>query len=474
MRLTIARKLSLALSAIVIVSFAAMTWFAQRNLQQGFIAYLNAIEQQDLRRIAELFAKDYQRHGHLNDFRRDRRAVRDLLDQARAELGQQVTPPPPPPARRDGPPPPAPPRPLDPMAYGQRLSLFDAAGQKVFGPDPAANAVTQAVKVGTKVVGHVYLTPLRVVEERSAIDFLSLQWRQSLALALAMILLALGAAWLLAKHLLAPIQQLKRATRSLSRGQLQTRLNPRGNDELTELAQHVNHMAQALQEAGQRQQRLFADIAHELRTPLTVMQGELEAIQDRVRPLNLAAIHSLHQEVLYLTKLVNDLRMLSLADSGELPYHWQNCDLLALCQQLHQHYQARLQQAGLSWNLQLPPRCVLARADTARLQQVLHNILENSLRYTDSPGQLAWRLELLPGWARLVMDDSAPGVSEAERRLLFERLYRADPARRRSGSQGSGLGLSICLAIVQAHGGSLRVEDSALGGVCLCLELPLA
>lgn len=478
MRLTIARKLSLSISAIVILSFAAMTWFAQRNLQQGFIAYLNAIEQQDLNRIAELFAQSYQRHGHLNSFRRDRRAVKELLDQARPELAQQVSPrpPEPPPPRHDGelmPPPPAP-RPVDPMAYGQRLSLFDASEHKIFGPDPTANAVTQAVMVGKNVVGYLYLSPLRVVEERSALNFLRIQLRQSLGLAAAMILLALVAAWLLARHLLAPIQQLKQATRALASGKFHTRLKLRGADELAELAQHVNHMALALQKAEQRQQRQFADIAHELRTPLTVMQGELEALLDQIRPLTKQSLQSLHQEVLFLNKLVEDLRLLSLADSGELHFDWQSCDLVSLCRQLEQQYQARIQQAGLSWRLQLPAQCRLARADPARLQQVLHNILENSLRYTDSPGQLHWQLELHRGRAHLIMDDSAPGVSEVELDLLFERLYRADPARRRQATHGSGLGLTICQSIVLAHAGKLSATASPLGGLRLCLELPLA
>ncbi len=473
MRLTIARKLSLSIGAIVVISFVAMTWLIQRNLQQGFITYLNEIERQDLNKIAELFAQNYQRHGHLNSFRRDRRAVRDLLDQARPELAQQTPPRPPPPEGHHGGPE-GPPRPVDPMAYGQRLSLFDAAGHKVFGPDPAKNAVTQAVMLRQQVVGHLYLSPLRVVEERSAIDFLRIQLRQSLALAAFMIILALAAAWVLARHLLAPIQQLKSATRAIANGKLQTRLKIKGADELAELAQHVNHMAQALQKAEQRQQRQFADIAHELRTPLTIMQGELEALQDQIRPLNQQAIKSLHQEVLFLNKLVDDLRLLSLADAGEIHYDWQVCDLSNLCQQLYLASQARVQQAGLNWQLDIPATCPVNHADPARLQQVLHNILENSLRYTDSPGTIKWQLQLTQNKARLIMQDSAPGVSANQLELLFERLYRADPARTRHSRHGSGLGLAICQVIVQAHGGKLSASSSQLGGLQLCLELPLA
>jgi two-component system sensor histidine kinase BaeS len=485
MRLTIARKIALAVSAIVILCIGTMAWLASVNLQRGFIAYLNEMQAQDLEQVSSLLAERYKQEGSFDWLRGRPRAMRDVLDQMAPQFQMEPDAPPqrrPPPVRPGGYGPPRPQDPpprqgplRDPMAFAQRLSVLDELGRPLVGPRDPPPGIERAIMVDGKQVGSVHLLQLRQASSAntSAAGFLRAQVRDILLLSGVLLLVAVALAAALARHLLRPVAAVHGVTARLARGEFSARAPVLSRDELGELALHVNAMAQELERNEQQRRQVMADVSHELRTPLTVIRGEIEALLDGIRKADPGALESLHGEVLRLTKLVDDLHQLALADAGDLHCELRELDWRDALPPLLERYRPRAAAAGLelAWALGYEPAPVMA--DAGRLDQVVINLLENSVRYTEAGGRIAVVLAVRGGHAELSIDDSAPGVPPGAYARLFERLYRVDRARTRERG-GSGLGLSICKALVAAHGGEIVAQPSALGGVRIRLRLPLA
>jgi two-component system sensor histidine kinase BaeS len=188
--------------------------------------------------------------------------------------------------------------------------------------------------------------------------------------------------------------------------------------------------------------------------------------------LNLDAVRSIEAEIHHLNKLVDDLHQLALADAGDLRFQFAPVDVAALLTQVGERFQARMQQAKLQLQVDVPDLPVMLHADAGRLTQIIENLLENSLRYTDPDGRVLIRLTRDAGLARICLEDSAPGLNDDQHQRMFERLYREDKARSRA-KGGSGLGLSICRTLVQAHRGEIQASASALGGVKITILFPL-
>jgi two-component system sensor histidine kinase BaeS len=216
----------------------------------------------------------------------------------------------------------------------------------------------------------------------------------------------------------------------------------------------------------------MADISHELRTPLAVLRGEAEALMDGVRPLTKAAVASLHEDVLRLNALVDDLHLLAMADLQRLPCRLADCDGAELVRDTVRRFESRANAAGLTLTCDVLALHIAVLWDPARIEQLLGNLLENSLRYTDAPGRIDVAVTVEGNELRLSVADSAPGAGVVDITRLFEPLYRADDARGRHNG-GSGLGLAICEAIVQAHGGRIAAQPSILGGLLVTVVLPL-
>ncbi|MCG2585705.1 ATP-binding protein [Massilia sp. TS11] len=511
MRLTIARKIALAVVAVAILSIGAMAWFTTANLNRGFVAYLNGAQRKDLDKVAELIAQRYAREGNWDWLRHRPAGMREVLarmnpanplvlpENPRPQPRRDGPPPragepppvrgygpqrPPPPPREAAPPPEdegragEPPRPRDPFGFAPRLSVFDADGEPVMGPPHVVDAIEQPILLNGRLIGLLKLRPLRQAAEgndgAAASAFLRDQINEMLLMAAALIAFAALLATALARHLLRPIPALRNVTARLAQGDFAARAPLLSRDELAELAVHVNEMAQALEASEQQRRQMIADVAHELRTPLTVIRGELEALIDGIRSADQKALESLHGEVLRLNQLVDDLHQLALADAGELHYDWQQLDLAALVRPLLERYRPRAAKAGLDLGWDLPTQPVPVRGDHGRLTQVLINLLENSVRYTDAGGYIVVSMAMADdGHADLWVEDSAPGVPAGTHAHLFERLVRADSARTRT-TGGSGLGLAIVKVLVEAHGGSISAGPSPLGGLKIHLRLPLS
>jgi two-component system sensor histidine kinase BaeS len=491
--MSIARKIALAMIGIVILCIGTMAWLSTINLQRGFIAYLNEVQAQDMEQVSKLLAEHYRREGSFDSLRHQRARFRDLLDQLTPQIQPAAGSPrphepghPPGPERPEderrpgGPPPrraPPPPAQRDPMAFAARLTVKDTAGVSVIGPPDPPPGIERDIVVDGVKVGTISLLPLRHAsrDNSSAAGFLRDQLASMLWLAGILLAVAVAAAFWLARHLLRPVPALQQATARLARGDFGARAEVRGRDELADLARHVNEMAQELEQSDRLRRQMLSDISHELRTPLTVIRGEIEALQDGIRQAGPEALQSLHAEVLRLNQLVEDLHQLMLADAGELPCHMTRLHLGAAIRPVLERYSSRAQAAGLALEWQLLSPDLEVRADPGRIAQVLVNLLENSVRYTDRGGAIRVTLSGSAAAALLTVDDSAPGVPEGTHRQLFERLYRADSSRQRKdgAASGSGLGLAICKALVAAHGGTIEAGPSPLGGLQVRLALPL-
>jgi two-component system, OmpR family, sensor histidine kinase BaeS len=332
--------------------------------------------------------------------------------------------------------------------------------------------------VDAQAVAYVDLAPLRLPAEQGERAFLREQWRDALLVGAAALLLSAAVSMGFARHLKRPVRQLVEGTRALTQGQLDTRLPAQRRDEFGLLALHFNQMAQQLQQQERGRREWLASTAHELRTPLAVLRALIEAQQEGIRQGDPATLQCLHDQVMSLSRLVDDLHELARHDAGSVRLQRQPLHPKGLIEGVLASQRERLAQAGLSPSLHDHSGDLLIDADPQRLSQLFHNLVENSCRYTDAPGRLDIHLGLMEGpgplrqW-RADFDDSAPGLAEADRARLFERFFRAEASRSRA-TGGSGLGLSICRAIAEEHGGQIEAMASPLGGLRVRLVLPVS
>jgi two-component system sensor histidine kinase BaeS len=357
----------------------------------------------------------------------------------------------------------------------KRIVLLDENKQVIQGIAADKHALSDLlpIQVNQHVVGYVTMQMRQGVGEKLEHEF-NQQFVRNLGLiVIVTLLVALILAWLLSRHFGYPIQALRRASQALSEGNYRERVQVTGSDELSALANDMNALAERLEENEATRKRWVADIAHELRTPLTILKGEVEALQDGISQPDEAKFKSLHDEVTQLQRLVDDLYQLSLSDSGVLSYTMQPIDLARLLQDVVMSYLPIFQERQLQLSLTeaLPVACIVM-ADEQRLKQLLNNLFENTLRYTDAGGCLQVALRVHGSQAQIQLDDSAPSVPDSALPYLFDRLYRVEASRNRA-TGGAGLGLSIAQAIAQAHHGALTATHAALGGLSICLVLPI-
>ncbi|WP_223879151.1 ATP-binding protein [Chitinimonas arctica] len=283
-------------------------------------------------------------------------------------------------------------------------------------------------------------------------------------------MLAIILSWPLSRLLLRPVQRIDEALARLAARDNSVRLPTGSNDELGRLAVNVNRLAASLQEHSDAQQQWLTDLAHELRTPLSVLQGELEALQEGVRHYDQSINQQLGGQVARMSKLVDELKELLLSDRAAMRYEFRPIDLCELLRDELDGLRSHFERIGIRIQLDVSPHAHM-QGDADKLAQMIVNLGQNSLRYTDSPGVLDIRLHrTATGW-RLLWQDSAPGVPEEALPHLFERFYRVDASRHRA-TGGTGLGLAIVANIVHAHDGTIHAGHSPLGGLCLTIDLP--
>lgn len=482
------QRLFLVIAAVGSVAVVAVLLAQQQAFRLGFVDYLNTLEAQRVEQIRARLVAYYRDDPQWWSMRSDPRRWGEvsgipLPPRLRPEDGEPLDGMRPrrfdrPPQPRDEPLRDETQRPRPPRAGGNdlagRLQLFDAQGERVAGAPqvpPDAKLARWAIEVDGAVVGELRLATIASPVAELDQEFARSQTRRGLWTAALLIPLALLAAYLFARLALRPLAQFTRGFHELANGRFDTRVDAGRRDEFGALAADFNRLAEALARQRDSQREYIADVAHELRTPIGILRGELHALEDGVRSLDRGAIDSLSAEVSRLTRLVEDLHLLAQSDTGALSYRMQRLDLVELLRDAAQTWAPQLDRAGLTLRLDLRGDAAWIEGDDQRLQQLLGNLLANTLRYTDAPGQVELSLRRNGRDWQVKIADSAPGVPAAALPRLFERLYRVDSSRARSHG-GAGLGLAIAARIVEAHRGRIGASASALGGLAISVDLP--
>jgi len=277
---------------------------------------------------------------------------------------------------------------------------------------------------------------------------------------------------LLTWQLTGPLRKLTVAAEGIAGGDLSQRVDIRSKDELGQLGSAFNNMAESLGRAEKLRRNMVADIAHELRTPLTVMRGHLEAILDGVFQPTEKNIASIHKETVLLSRLVNDLQELALAEAGQLRIEREPTDLGPLVERTVSSVSPRGEKDDVRIVTDLPADLPLVNVDSQRIEQVLFNLLDNALRYTPAGGTITVKARRMDEVVQVDVMDQGPGLGPDELALIFERFHRSDKARSRS-TGGAGLGLAIVRQLVEAHGGEVWAESEASEGTTFSFTVPV-
>lgn len=285
--------------------------------------------------------------------------------------------------------------------------------------------------------------------------------------------LALILGILLAYNITRPIQEMNTAFQSISRGELGAQVQVRGRDEISTLAASFNKMSADLQRSNNARKQMTADIAHDLRTPLSLIIGQAEAVHDGVLPPSMENFEIIREEADRLEKLVDDLRILSLADAGELSLDLQPISPGKFMQDVASIYQVRLKEKHLTLEQEISPDLPQVSIDSGRMTQVFMNILDNAFRYTPEHGSITLSARQLSGQVELAVQDTGSGVPESELERIFDRLFRLDASRQHQDG-GSGLGLAIARSIVEMHQGRILAANQAGSGLKISILLPLS
>ncbi|MEZ5650719.1 MAG: ATP-binding protein [Burkholderiaceae bacterium] len=350
---------------------------------------------------------------------------------------------------------------------------MDADGALLAGSrELAAGArLVRELIVGGQVVARLLLALPPLPAGADDVGFLVRQYRGIAGVGVAVLLLASLFAVLIARRWARPLQTMREASARIASGAFDVRVPVSGGDELADLGHDMNSMAASLARLELARRRWIAESAHELRTPLTVLRGEIEAMLDGVRPIDAAGIRSFQAEVGQLARLVDELHELAVTDMAERPSRLDVFDAHALARRTVDAFGSSARSRGVVLTCLAPAAQLQVHWDAGRIEQVLRNLLENALRYTDPPGRIDLRVESDGDRVRLIVDDSPPGVDPKLREQMFEPLWRADAARSRHGA-GSGLGLAIVAGIVRQHRGTIAASDSPLGGLRITVTLP--
>ncbi|MFT5707140.1 MAG: two-component system sensor histidine kinase BaeS [Oceanospirillaceae bacterium] len=476
------------LASIVVMMFIIVNW----SFQQGFSNYLQQGELKRVASVAVLFSSQYKEQQSWDFMQHNRKNWRDTLELA----GVRMPPSPPPPQRADR----APPRPnnnrrppprhsnnapiktdtysvnptIASISLARRISLFNAQRKPVFGRVGSTDIdYWVAIKSGQQTIGWLGLQATAMQTDQLAINFIAQQQENYLYITVAVLLLSLFVAAVLGRQLSQPIHRLAQGSKRVAAGDYTTRILVKGNDELAELSEDFNEMTQILQHNEQLRKQWISDISHELRTPIAVISAETEALLDGVRQPTHQRISSLYSEIGSLSQLVDDLHQLSLSDHNNLELHKTEINLTAVINTLLIKFTPRMQEKNISCRFESASISdIYCFADKQRINQLLNNLLENSLRYTDSGGDSKIALSHVNNQLKIEFIDTAPGVPHDQLALIFERLYRVDKSRSRLVG-GSGLGLSICKNIISAHNGDISAQNNPDGGLKVTVLLPL-
>jgi two-component system sensor histidine kinase BaeS len=444
---SLAFKLSLAFLLVGLIGAMLMAFFLWRNTQRRFDQF---VADRDRFSSVNILAQYYQANGSWD-------GVERVFDRGRFQA-------------------------LGPYNRHGALVLVDADGQVVFSQGDQREIIqllrylkgrAAPIEVDSQVVGYLLADPASFPPLPGSPEsaFLTGMTRAITLSALGATAVALVLGILLARTLTRPIRELTVATRTLASGDLGGQVAVRTQDEMGELASSFNQMSADLAQASQLRRQMTADIAHELRTPLSLILGYTESLSDGKLPATQETFDIMHDEAQHLSRLIGDLRTLSLADAGELTLNRRPVDLRALLERVATAHTPETQRQGISVQIHAPPDLPEVETDPGRLAQVLENLMSNALRYTPEGGQISLSAAAEGDTVFLRVQDNGTGIGPEDLPHVFDRFYRAEKSRQRHEGE-SGLGLAIAKSLVEAQGGSLSVRSELGEGTTFTVALP--
>ena len=287
-------------------------------------------------------------------------------------------------------------------------------------------------------------------------------------LGLALLGLAFAIVSRFVRRMARPLGDVMQAADRLAEGDSSARVEERGPRELRRLARSFNTMAERLDTAESRRRDLLADVTHELRTPLSVIQGGVEGVLDGVYPPDPAHLRPVVEEIKVMTRLLDDLQMLSTAEAGALRLRRARTEPSDLLHEAAAAFAPQAESAGIRIEERSDPALPAVEVDPVRIGQVLSNLMSNALRHTPPGGTITLSASRVKDGVAFAVDDTGSGIPEEELPHVFERFVKS------SGSGGVGLGLAIARSLVRAHGGEIRAERRPEGGTAIRFELPAA
>jgi two-component system sensor histidine kinase BaeS len=330
----------------------------------------------------------------------------------------------------------------------------------------------QAIHLNSEIIGYLALPPKTRLTNAFDLAFIAQIKANLLYIVLGLFLIIIVISVPLSRHFVRPIKRLEHAMRSLNNGDFKVKIDVSGNDELASLSLHFNDLAKTLEQNESSRNTWLANISHELRTPIAIIKGEIEAIQDGIRPLDFNSLSSLNDEIEHLHKLVNDLSALSNAEIGAMRYQKKPLNLANVVEHNLIRHQQQANELSITINQQLGNTEVIIWADETRINQLIDNLINNSFKYTQTPGTIHLSLSKEASQVVLTISDSFPSVPDNSLPKLFDHLYRVESSRNRK-TGGSGLGLSLCKKIMSAHQGSIGAYHAKQGGLKISCIFPL-
>lgn len=371
--------------------------------------------------------------------------------------------------------------------FEERRSIFalaDREGKLVFGAGPSIKDQSfspadlrkgVSIDFAGQTVGTLIFLPSLNRWDRGTPEgnFLTEVSFASLRSAIIASVLALLLGGILAYTMTRSIRELTTATTVIAQGKLGHQVKVRSKDEIGALAQSFNKMSSDLQHANQLRRQMTADIAHDLRTPLSVILGYTEALSDGKIEGSEEIFSIVHTEAQHLSHLIDDLKILALADAGEIPLIFQSVPPANLLRRTVDAYRMQAEQRGINLVVEIAPGLPDLNVDHDRMAQVLGNLMSNALRYTPAGGAIRLSATQSAGKVLIEVADTGKGIAVEDLPFVFSRSFRGDKARQQENGE-SGLGLAIAKSLVQAQGGDITVTSQLAEGSTFTIELPIA
>lgn len=292
--------------------------------------------------------------------------------------------------------------------------------------------------------------------------------------ALAAMIVAIALSLFFSRSVIAPVRAMSLASQRIADGRYDERVRVNGTDELAQLALYFNQMAEKLNQIETMRRRLIGDVSHELRTPLTAIKGSMEGLMDGVLPATNETYQQIHTEADRLNRLVDDLQELSRVEARAYQLDIRPADVSTLARTVTKRLAPHSESKRISLDLELAPDLPRVLADEDRAVQVLTNLTGNALQYTPEGGRITISAKRIDNEVQISVSDTGVGIPPEHLSHIFDRFYRVDKSRSRQSGGGSGIGLTIARALIEAHGGRIWAESAGDGrGSTFVFTLPV-